>query len=102
MKQIIEGATQKAVIELKAMVRASREALIEALTNKVGKLSHSEERQLLGLILTPGGESKTTYVEKRVKLLIAQLLDDASVKVDKPAKKRGRPAKVEEQTEGES
>lgn len=98
MKQIIEGATQKAVIELKAMVRASREGLIEALTNKVGKLSHSEERQLLGLVLSPSNEQNTIYVERRVKLLIAQLLDDAVVKLDKPAKKRGRPAKVEDES----
>lgn len=89
MQQIIDSATNKAVQELKSMINDARVSLIETLTEKVGKLTHSEEREVLKLVYSPTGEDQTVFVKKRTGLIIDKLVEEAA----KPAKKRGRPAK---------
>ena len=85
MNQVIQSATAKAVQELKTIVNGAREALLESLAEKVGKLSHSEAREVLALVCNPTKEEATTFVTKRTKAIIDELVEVAAVKA-KPAK----------------
>lgn len=83
MNQVIESATNKAVNELKELVNDARTELITQLSKKVGKLSHSEEREVLALVCTPTKEESTGFVTKRTKVIIDELVGNAA-KVAKP------------------
>ena len=96
MNQVIESATNQAVKELKELVSEARETLIELLNGKVGKLSHSEEREVLALVCTPTNEKSTGYVTKRSKLIIDELVGVAAKKA-KPTNQQSNQQKKPKQ-----
>ena len=103
MKQVLQSATDKAVLELKELVSEARDTLLAALNTKVIKLSHIEEQEVLALVLKPTNEQVTGYVTKRTKVIIDELVGAAALKAkptnqqsnqetNKPAKKQHKQA----------
>lgn len=84
MNQVLQSAQEKAVLELKALVTTARDTLLDALNEKVVKLSHQEEQEVLALVLKPTNEQSTGYVTKRTKVIIDELVGVAAKKA-KPA-----------------
>ena len=85
MNQVLQSAQERAALELKALVATARDTLLEALNEKVSKLSHQEEQEVLALVLKPTNEQSTGYVTKRTKVIIDELVGVAAKKA-KPVK----------------
>jgi predicted Zn-ribbon and HTH transcriptional regulator len=98
MNQVLQSAQEKAVLELKALVTTARDTLLDALNEKVVKLSHQEEQEVLALVLKPTNEQSTGYVTKRTKVIIDELVGVAAKKAKPTNQQSNQPKKHKQAT----